>query len=353
MTDDNAPGTRHPDYIRAVFERSVAMIEAGRLDSADVLLRTLSDEPSAEEAVAYLRGVIAARLGENQSAQQLFKTALEHNPQNADAHAQLGALLLDQNPVAAAAAFAAALALDARSADWHCGFAEALLRLGFVDLAGDGFAEALARAPDHAHAAEATASLAESAQEARDVEGLSPGDEALICDVLFSEATRRLGAGETVRAKAIYERVLKRAPAHLFTLCNLGALERALGHFDRSQSLLDEAIGLHPDFVPARLALAETHLAAGRGTQARAQFQKAIGLAPQTAAPHAAYAMALQRLGAPQEAMEHFHQAIMIDQNQPAEFYAGLGAALEAMGMRDRAEIALQHAAALAQAQAS
>lgn len=97
-------------------------------------------------------------------------------------------------------------------------------------------------------------------------------------------------------------------------------------------------------------AVAETLVAAGRAREARAQFAKAIELEPQSAAPHAAYAMALQKLRAPKEAIEHFHRAIMIDQNQPAEFYASLGAALEAMGMRDRAEVALQHAAALAQA---
>ncbi|MBY6239912.1 tetratricopeptide repeat protein [Methylosinus sp. Sm6] len=346
MTDENAPGARHPDYIRAVFDRSIAMIEAGRLDSADVLLKTLSAEPSAVEAVAYLRGVIAARLGETVAAQLLFKTALESNPHNADAHAQLGALLLEERPVSAAAAFAAALALDARNADWHCGFAEALRRLGFGDFARDSLDEALARAPGHQRAEQAAALLEQ--EDAREFEALSPEDEALLCDALFSEATRRLGAGETVRAKAMYERVLKRAPSHLFSLCNLGALERALGHEEQSRSLLEQAVGLDPNFLPARLALAETHLAAGRAQEARAQFLKAIALAPQDAAPHAAFAMALQKLGAPQEAIEHFHRAIMIDQNQPAEFYAALGAALEAMGMRDRAEVALQHAAALA-----
>lgn len=350
MNEQGTPGARHPDYIRAIFERAVAMMEASRLDSADVLLKTLSDEPSAVEAVAYLRGVIAARLGENESAQQLLKTALEHNPHNADAHAQLGLLLVDRNPVSAAAAFAAALAIDARRADWHCGFAEALLRLGFADLAKDSFAEALSRAPDHALAGEAMAGLAQNALETREVDGLSPADEALLCDALFSEATRRLGAGETVRAKSIYERVLKRTPSHLFTLCNLGALERALGHLQRSTALLEQAIGVDADFVPARLALAETHLAAGREREARAQFAKAIELAPQTAAPHAAFAIALLKLGAPAAAIEHFHSAIMIDQNQPAEFYAALGAALEALGQGDRAEIAKRHAAALAQA---
>ncbi|ATQ66858.1 MULTISPECIES: tetratricopeptide repeat protein [Methylosinus] len=346
MTDQNAPGARHPDYIRAVFERAVTMIQAGRLDGADVLLKTLSGEPSTEEAVAYLRGVIAARLGEREAALSLFTTALELNPHNADGHAQLGALLLlEQRPVSAAAAFAAALALDAGRGDWHFGFAEALRRLGFSDLASVSFDEARARG--HAEAEQAAGLCAQ--EEAREIADLAPADEALLCDALFSEATRRLCAGDPTRAKAIFERVLKRAPSHLFTLCNLGALERAQD-LAQSQTLLERAVEVDAAFVPARLALAETLVAAGRAREARAQFAKAIELEPQSAAPHAAYAMALQKLRAPKEAIEHFHRAIMIDQNQPAEFYASLGAALEAMGMRDRAEVALQHAAALAQA---
>jgi tetratricopeptide (TPR) repeat protein len=347
MTDQTAPGARHPDYIRAVFERSVAMIEAGRLDGADVLLKTLSGEPSAEEAVSYLRGVIAARLGEREAAQILFKTALELNPHNADAHAQLGALLLEERPVSAAAAFAAALALDAGRADGHFGFAEALRRLGFVGFARDSYDEAAARG--HAGAAQATAGLSEQ-DDPRAAEELSPEDASLLSDALFSEATRRFCAGDAARAKVMYERVLDRAPSHLFTLCNLGALERTQGDLVRSQALLERAIEIDGAFVPARLALGETHVAAGHAREARTQFSKAIELEPQSAAPHAAFAMALQKLRAPKEAIEHFHRAIMIDQNQSAEFYASLGAALEAMGLRDRAEIALQHAAALAQA---
>lgn len=347
MTDKQIVGERHPDYIRAIFDRAVKMIEDGRLDSAEVLLETLSREPTAKEAAAYLRGVIASRLMEKAAAQTFFRTALEANPHNAEAHAQLGRLLLDDQPAGAAAAFAAALALDSRNVDWHVGLAEALGRLGFGDLAKDSLTEALARAPTHPRANELAASLA---VETREIEGLSPEDEAILCDALFAEATRLLGDGDLARAKAIYERVLARAPAHCFSLVNLGALERTLGDLDRSQTLLERALTADPTLTPAHLALAETCLAAGRASAARAHFETAIGLEPQSAAPCAAYAMALQKMGEAKEAIPLFHRAILLDQNQPSEFYAALGVALEAMGMSDRAEIALKHAAALAQA---
>lgn len=347
MTDTQTAGERHPDYIRAIFDRAVKMIEEGRLDSAEVLLETLRREPSATEAAAYLRGVIASRRMEKAAAQSFFRTALEANPYNADAHAQLGRLLLDDQPVGSVAAFAAALALDSRNADWHVGLAEALGRLGFVDFAKNSLTEALARAPTHPRATELAASLS---VDAREIDGLSTEDEAILCNALFAEATRLLGDGDLARAKAIYERVLARAPEHCFSLVNLGALTRELGDLERSQTLLERALAVDPTLTPAHLAMAETCLVVGRTQDARSHFETAIALEPQGAAPCAAYAMALQKMGEPKEAIPLFHRAILIDQNQPAEFYAALGAALEAMGMSDRAQIALQHAAALTQA---
>lgn len=350
MTDETqsaASGARHPDYIRAIFDRAVAMIQDGRLDSAEVLLQTLSAEPSAMEAASYLRGVIASSRMEKAAAQSFFRKALEANPQNADAHAQLGLLLLEDQPASAAAAFAAALALDARDPERHVGLAEALDRLGFVDFAKDSLADALARAPDHPKASALSAALAARAP-TTEAEGLSAEEEAVLCDALFSEGTRRLGEGDLARARALYERVLKRAPNHAFTLCNLGALAREQGDLARSEELIRRALAVDAKLVPAHLVLAETLLASGARDAACAQFETAVALEPQNAAACAAYAMALQRMGAANDAMPWFHRAIMLDQNQPADVYAALGAALEALGMRDRAEIALQHAAALA-----
>ncbi|MBU3887032.1 tetratricopeptide repeat protein [Methylosinus sp. KRF6] len=346
MTQQNIPGGRHPDYIRAILDRAVKMIGEGLLDSAEVLLGTLSNEPSTREVTAHLLGVIAMRRMETSAAQLFFKAALEANPHNAEAHAQLGALLLDERPVAAAAAFAAALTIDARNPDWHVGLATAFQRLGFDDLARDNLADALALSPDHSEAAK------RAAAETREIDELpQEEDEALLCDALFAEGTRRQAAGELARAAAIFERILTRAPEHAFTLCNFGALRRVMGDLDASEALLEQAIAIDPNLAPARLALAETHMAAGRDPEARAQFETAIELEPKDAAARAAYAMALQKMGAVQESIPHFHHAILLDQNRPAEFYAALGSALQAMGMRDRAEIALRHAAALAQAQ--
>ncbi len=328
------------------------MIEGGRLDSAEVLLATLGDEPSVREVTAYLRGVTAVYLGHKVEAQNFFKAALVANPQNADAHAQLGRLFLDDEPISAAAAFAAALTLDARNPDWHVGLARAFRRLGLNDLAKENLADALSRSPDHAEASKVSALMDAEAEHAGEAEATSTelrsADESILCDALFAEATRRQSNGDLALAKKIFELLLKRAPAHSFALCNLGALERTLGNLDRSLELLEQAIASAPKLVPAHLALAETHLALDRAPAARARFEEAIELEPQNASASAAYAMALQRMGASEEAIPHFHRAILLDQQQSAEFYAALGTALAALDRHDRAEIAFQHAAALA-----
>lgn len=351
MTMQN-PRERHPDYIRAILQRAVGMIESGRLDSAEVLLATLSEEPSVKETTAFLRGVIAVRLGQNVVAQRFFKATLEINPQNARAHAQLGRLLLPEQPAQAAAAFAAALTLDAQDPDWHVGFAQALLRFGLRDFARDSLAEALARSSGHAEASRLLALVDAESAGAPDPEAISShssaADESVFCDALFADATRLQSKGELARAKAIFEHVLKRAPSHGFALCNLGALERALGNLELSARLLEQAVVLAPTLVPAHLALAETYLALDRLPAARAQFEIALRAGPENAAAHAAYAMALRTIGALEDAIPYFHRAVMLDQHQSADFYTALGATLAALGMHERAEVAFQHAAALA-----
>lgn len=343
-------GGRHPDYIRAVLDRAVALIDGDLLDTAEALLATLAEERAVFDTVAYLRGIIAARLGQPDLAQHFLKAALVENPRNAEAHGQLGLLLLASQPAAAAAAFAAALALQGGRVDWLAGLAETLDHFGYEAFARDCLDEARALSPDHAAVATLSSALQSRDEPRGEIAALTPQEEAIFCDALFAEAARHQGQNDVVRARAMLERVLERAPAHALALYHLAVLERGQGDDARALALLERALAAEPGLVAARLALAELHAAADRAADARAQFEAAIEAEPRNAAAHAAFAMALQTSGAASEAITHFHAAILIDQNQPAAFYAALGAALEAMGLRERADIALGHARALARA---
>ncbi len=343
MTTTQIHRERHPDYVRAILERAMKLIDENRLDSADVLLATLLDDPQAEGPMAYLRGVIAARKGQGDAAQAFFKIAIEADPRNADAHARLGLLLLEHRPVSAAAAFSAALMLDQRYADWRVGLARAFASLGLYEFAKANVADALSLAPDHSEAS-ALATFLDGATPV-EISELPEAEEAILHEALLMEASRREVDGEP--AKRIYEFILGRKPNESRALCGLGALERRLGDLSRSEQLLLSAIDADPQFTSAILALAETYLAGDRRSEAHAQFEAAIALEPKSAAVHASYAIALQKIGEPEKAIQHFFHAIGIDQRRPAEFYVSLGEALMALKKYDRAEIAFEHAAAL------
>lgn len=346
MTTTQNHRERHPDYVRTILERAMKLIEENRLDSADVLLATLLDDPQAEGSMAYLRGVIAARKGEGDAAQAFFRIAIEADPRNADAHARLGSLLLDGRPVSAAAAFAAALTLDRRYADWHTGLAKAFASIGLREFAKSNLADALSLAPDH-HEASVLAKLLEAGATPAEVEALPADDEASLRDALLMEASRRALDGEQSAAKRIYEYVLRRRPNDGHALCGLGAIERELGDLSRSEQLLLLAIAADPQLASASVALAQTYLAGDRRSEAHARFEAAVALEPKNAAVHAAYAVALQKMGESEKAIQHFFRAIAIDQRQSAEFYVSLGEALVALEKYDRAQIAFEHASAL------
>jgi tetratricopeptide (TPR) repeat protein len=217
--------------------------------------------------------------------------------------------------------------------------------------------------------------------------------DPVVCDALFVEACRQHNAGNLDRAKKLFEQVLIFDPAHVNTLCNLGALECAFGRMERAYVLLQTAVTRAPDLASARTALADVLMATRKTERALAQYRKAIELAPTSADVHVAYANALRKLGDDEQAsgmhgdevkrlihqhygkaleltptndaihaqyalalcelgdidnaMIHFLAATKINQQQSAEFYEALGRACAARGNSQGSEISLKHALAL------
>jgi tetratricopeptide (TPR) repeat protein len=329
-----------------------------RFDGADVLLATIAAHSSLTPFVLHMRGIIAMHLGQNERARQFLSKAIRANPADAEAHANLGILLLDahQHP-AAVAAYAAALSLDPRNASSHFRLAKGLAALGLADLAADSYRDACALAPDYAEAELNLGALLNDRggdAEAPPSGGMNGGSQScrskadpVLCDALFVEGVRHYRADELGRSKKLFERVLSFDPEHVNTLCNLGTLEGRLGHHRRALELLEHAVAIAPKLVQARLALADILLACSKTGEMMAQYQEALELAPKSDAVHAALAMALEALGDHAGAMNHFERAVKINQRQSPEFYAALGRTSLARGNLQGAEISFQHALAL------
>lgn len=179
---------QRPHYVKAVMERGLALFQEGRLDSAELLFATLAEERSVKPLVQHMRGVIAIHLGQNARAQELIEEAIQLNPADAEAHANLGRLLLEgeQHPQALAA-YAASLALQPGNVVALFGLAKALVRVGLLDLAFDAYQDVLALAPDYAAAVADLGGL---------LNELGRHDEAvaLVRDVLAREPARAAAA---------------------------------------------------------------------------------------------------------------------------------------------------------------
>ena len=403
-----APAERQAEFVQAVLNRAFALFHNGQLDSADVLLETMEQQPTVRQRVMHLRGVIALYRGEDENALDFLEEAVRLQPTDAEAHANLGTLLLKSRQYPQAlAAYAAALTLQPENVAARLGLPRALAGADLADLAVDAFHDGLAAVPepdeataaaelagllvDRGRRAEAMAFLAAmqvrhpghkalrrivlefaepaaGAEEAADVPGeRSHADRATdpvmatalrmtaaprvasatLCDALFMEGCRHHRAGNIERSQRLFERILEIDPAHANTLCNLGAIALAQDDVSRAQSLLQSAVILAPELAEARIALADALMAGGRTEQAQVHYRKALDLSPDSDAPHAQYAIALQRLGDLDGAMAHFLAATRINQQQSPQFYEALGRTCAARGNSQGAEISLKHALAL------
>jgi tetratricopeptide (TPR) repeat protein len=397
---------RRAEFVQAVMNRAQTLFHSGQLDSADVLLETVEQEPAARSRVLHIRGVIALHRGEDERALDLLEEAIRLDPADGDAHANLGLLLSKARQHAQAlAAYAAALTVQPGHPAAQFGVARALAALNLTDFAIEAFRDVLASVPDNIDAAMELASLLNGRgldQEADGLRARHPGREELrhishatgdkdggenpardqvsnvagaspdandvadpvirsalrmtavpaavdpaLADALFVEACRHHREGKRDRSKRLFEQVLALDPGHVNTLCNLGALELGLGHAARALTLSQSAVMLAPELAPARIAWADALMAGGKLEQAQAQYSRALELAPSSDAAHARYAIALHELGDLDGAMTHFLAATKISQQQSSHFYEALGRTCIARGNPQGAEISLRHALAL------
>ncbi|WP_076862725.1 tetratricopeptide repeat protein [Bradyrhizobium mercantei] len=147
---NQASSERRAEFIQTVLDRALALFRDGQLDSADVLLETMQDEPLVRSHVLHVRGVIALQREEDERALELIEEAIRLNPADGEAHGNLGVLLLKgrQYPQALAA-YTAALTLRPDNAPAQLGLARALAMLELSDFADDVFRDLIAGAPDY------------------------------------------------------------------------------------------------------------------------------------------------------------------------------------------------------------
>jgi len=233
------------------------------------------------------------------SALTLWSDTVVKAPDNARAHASLGAALLEQgNLDAAIPALQAALKLEAGTAEAHNNLAMALVDVGRANEALAHFAAALALRPN-----------------------------AASTHYNFGNALLQLGRID--EAITQQQQALGLQPELAEAHCALGNAFAAGNRLDAAIASYQTGLRLQPGLVAGQFGLANALAQAGRVAESIPHYEATVQAVPQVPAAHYNFGSALLALGRHSEAVREFEIVIRLQPDSAAaQFQAGNGLAL-------------------------
>ncbi len=276
-------------------------------------------QASAVLAIAVALGAITFfQSAQYVAAETLYRETIARNPNAWMAYNNLASLELEATPPAPSEArtlLETSLRIEPNNPEAHNNLGVALQRLGRLDEAAQEHREALRLFPNYAEALNNLGIVAE--QQGR-----------------LEEAVAHYTAAITLQPR---ER--KRVEAYH----NLGSALQKLGRYDEAMAQIEHALRINPNYADARDNLATTLLRAGRADEAIAQYKEAIRLKPGYAEAHNNLGTVLAKAGRLEEAIAEFNETIRLKPDA-ALTHVNLADALRRLGRRDEAVTALKTA---------
>jgi protein O-GlcNAc transferase len=210
---------------------------------------------------AVRKGLAHLDAGRVDSAERLFRSVLKSEPNNPEANHALGTLVVRQGkPESALSYLRAALQADPQQGQHWFSFAEALLMAGAASDARTVLERAVAR-------------------------GFSTPEIAALklridCAELYRAALDHHGAGRLDEAEKLYTAVLKADPGHFESLHMVGQLVARTGRAELGLQLIREAIRLKGDAPALHCSLGNVLAECGDVEGAMQAFQQALALQP-------------------------------------------------------------------------
>ncbi len=237
------PSPANPHEVSAL----VTLVNQDRLGEAELKARALlATQPNAGMLWKVL-GVALVRQGKD--ALQALRRAAELLPNDAEAHANLGAALHDR-------------------AQW-----------------------------------------APALESLRRVLAIQPGN----VEALVDAANSLRGLGRARDAVPLYERALQRNPQLVEAQNNLGNAFLELGQYTEAARCYRTALGMKPDDVQILCNLGNALVRQGLLGEAMTLSERAVGLDPRSSSAHNSLGLVLAALGRREEAVAHYRQALTLN----------------------------------------
>lgn len=231
-------------------------------------------------AAILLGGATFARNRDYRDAVTLWTETVKQRPQNARAHAALGAALLEQGRLApAVASLESSLRLDPNSSEAHNNLATALQDLNRPQDAITHYAAALR---------------------------LRPG----IASTHYNFGNALLGLGRTPEAIAQQRQALILQPHFPEALCALAHALAANRQPDEAIAQYRAALALRPGLTPAHFGLANVLASTGRGPEAIPHYEATLRAVPTSAEAHFNLGVVLAQSQQISAAIAHFEKAL-------------------------------------------
>lgn len=305
-----------------VPELAEALYQTGAYEKVLTTLDTGPVTPAAAQSIVDgIRGDALAALGQLDAARKAYDAALKLDP--AQERAKLGHIaiaLASGDAAKAESMLTETFGAEPKSSRAWVLKANLAERLGQTEAAIAAYEKAIDLKPDTLTAYVTLIPQLVTQGRLKDAETrlaamakLAPNAAA----TAYADAVVSYAKGDTARARAAIQTVLKNAPDDNRARLVGGMLEHDLGNYAMAEKLLTAVVRTSPGQARARYMLASTLARAGKAIEARQTLEPLLA-APNPAAPTLELAGDISlRLGDPQRAIENFAKAIALDPKRP------------------------------------
>ena len=319
--------SHNPDARDAYLNLAHALIKADRNEEGLAASR-MAVEKRPDSASAYSNlGLALMNQDRLDEAEKSLRRGLELDPRHKNARQNLAETLRKQQRYEAAAeAYSRVLKLDRRYALAHAGLGDALFRLKRYEEAAASLTKAISLGRDLRMAGTLHVLLGQTLQQLGRLEAaaehlhralaLNPKDSRPLVEL----ANVRTRQGRPKEANDYLDRARKLNPRDPATLQNAAEALRKQKRYAEAIDSYHAVLDIDPEYALAHAGLGHTRFEMKRYEEAVASLTRALTLEPglQIAdSLHVLAGRALQELGQPGEAAEHYERALEINPRSP------------------------------------